>query len=48
MSRGSFAILVDRPAAGLLIGLALTIMIVPAVVGRVRSVVALTRSPSAG
>jgi putative tricarboxylic transport membrane protein len=48
MSRGSFAILVDRPAAGLLIALALTIMIVPAVVGRVRSVVALTRSPSAG
>ncbi len=48
MSRGSFAILVERPAAGLLIALALAIMIAPAVVGRVRRVVALTRSASAG
>jgi putative tricarboxylic transport membrane protein len=48
MSRGSFVILVERPAAGLLLALAVMIMVAPAVVGRVRVIVALTRSTSAG
>jgi putative tricarboxylic transport membrane protein len=48
MSRGSLAILVERPLAGALLGIAVLIMILPAVVGRMRSVVALTRSASTG
>jgi putative tricarboxylic transport membrane protein len=44
MSRGSFAILVDRPITGFLIAIALAIMILPAIAGRVRSLVTLAGS----
>ena len=48
MSRGSFAILVERPVAGVLLGVALLIMIAPALIGGVRGALALTRSAPAG
>jgi putative tricarboxylic transport membrane protein len=48
MSRGSFAILVERPVAGALLGVALVIMIAPALIGGVRGALALTRSAPAG
>ena len=49
MSRGSLAILVERPIAGALLAVAALIIVVPAVVGPVKGVVsALTRSAPTG
>jgi len=48
MSRGSFAILIDRPIAGVLLAIAIVIMAAPALVRPLKSALALTRSASAG
>ena len=48
MSRGSFAILVERPIAGALLAVAVLIMLAPALARPLRSALALTRSASAG
>jgi putative tricarboxylic transport membrane protein len=48
MSRGSFAILVDRPIAGTLLVLAVLIMVAPALLSPLKRALALTRSVSAG
>jgi putative tricarboxylic transport membrane protein len=48
MSRGSFAILVERPIAGALLAVAVLVMITPALARPIRSALALTRSASAG
>jgi putative tricarboxylic transport membrane protein len=49
MSRGSLAILVERPLAGVLLAVAVLIIVLPAVVGPLKSTVtALTRSAPTG
>jgi putative tricarboxylic transport membrane protein len=48
MSRGSLAILVDRPIAGVLMTAAVAIVVVPLIARPVRRALALTRSASAG
>jgi len=48
MSRGSLAILVERPIAGALLAAAVVVMIAPALVGPLKQVLALTRSESGG
>ncbi|MBI2203915.1 MAG: tripartite tricarboxylate transporter permease [Candidatus Rokubacteria bacterium] len=48
MSRGSFAILIDRPIAGVLLAIAIVIMVAPALVRPLKSALTLTRSASGG
>jgi len=48
MSRGSLAILVERPIAGALLAAAVVVMMAPALVGPLKQVLALTRSESGG
>jgi putative tricarboxylic transport membrane protein len=48
MSRGSLAILIERPIAGALLATAVAIMIAPALVRPLKSVLAVTRAAAAG